>query len=95
MLAIARFTQRLRGYRAHFCAFKTRQTFTKTRQTIPAALHRLWRQVPLIRQPIALAHGFFEVFGAEILAVLDPADFEAKAVRSQVDSRQACSILHQ
>ena len=45
----------------------------------------LGRQVAVVIQAVALAHGFFDVFHALDVAVLEAANFQAKAVGAQVD----------
>ena len=79
-IAVACFTQCLRGYRADLAFLETGQPFAKTRQAVPAALHRFGRQVAVRVQAIALADGFLQVFGAVDLAVFEATNFKAKAV---------------
>ena len=93
LVPVARLAQRLRGHGPHFGGFEARQTLAKPRQAVHAALHRLWREVALFVHAIALAHGFFEVFGAEILAVVDVSDFKAEAVRTQIYGGKAGDTL--
>ena len=83
-VTVARFTQGLRRHRAHFGFFKARQPLAKAGQAVQPALDGVGRQVAVFVQPIALAHGFLEVFGAEELAMVHAADFEAKTVGSQI-----------
>ena len=71
LLARVRNSSRLRASRrvwvatARTCGLlEAGQTFAKTRQAVPAALHGLGRQVAVFVQAVALAHGFLQVFGA-------------------------------
>lgn len=77
------FTQSLGGHRADFMGVKAGQAFAKTSQAIPAALHGLGGQVALFIQSAALAHRFFQIFGATKLTVIDLPNFKSKAVRAQ------------
>jgi uncharacterized membrane protein (DUF2068 family) len=51
-------------------------------------------QVALGVQAVALAHGFFQVFGPVDLAVIEAADFKAEAVGAKIHSGQAGTVLH-
>jgi hypothetical protein len=84
----------LSGNSFDFRRLKPGQAFAKAGQAIPASLHGLGRQISIGIKPAALADRFFQVLGTEVLAVVHSTDFKAKAVRSQIDSRQTSSILH-
>ena len=81
-IAVAGFAQGLGGDCPDLALFKARQPFAKTSQTVPAALHRVKREVAVRVQPIALTDGFFEVFGAVDLASVKAANLKAKAIGS-------------
>ena len=93
-IAVARFAQGLRGHGTHLGTGKVGQALGKTRQTIPTALQGVGRQVAVVIQAVALAHGFFDVFHALDVAVLEAANFQAKAVGSQIHSCEQCSVVH-
>jgi hypothetical protein len=95
LVAVARFAQGLGGHGAHLAAFEPCQPFAEAGQAVPAALHGLGGQVALGVQAAALAHGFFQVFGAVDLAVVEVADFKAEAVGAQIHSGEAGTVLHE
>ena len=95
LVTIARFTQGLCGHGAHLCTLEAGQTLTKAGQAVPAPLHGLGGQVARFVEAIALANGFLQVLRAVVLAMVNTADFKAKTVRPQIDSRHTCSVLHQ
>ncbi len=94
VVAVARLAQGLRGHGAHLGGGKSGEALAKARQAVPAALHGLRAEVELLVQPRALAHRFLAVFDALDVAVLEAADFKAKAVRSEIDSGEQCSVVH-
>ncbi len=93
-IAVAGFAQGLGGDGVHFPLFEAGEALAKPRQAVPAALHGFRREVAILIQAVALAHGFLEVFGTVDLAVIETAYFEAVAVGPKVHGSQAGSILH-
>jgi hypothetical protein len=57
-------------------------------------LHSGRGKVAFFIQTAALANGFFQVFGTDEFAMLDAADFQTKAVGSQIHGGEAISDRH-
>ena len=93
-IAVARFAQRLGGHRTHPRAGEIGEPLGKTCQAVPATLHGFEAEVVLTVQAVALAHGLLEVVHALDASMLVEPDFQAKAVRPQVDSGKKGSVLH-
>ena len=93
-IAVARLAQRLSGYGTHLVGRKSCQALTKSRQTVPSALHRRSSQIPVVVQPGALTNRFLDVFRALKSAVVDHPNLQAKAVGPQVDGREAIFSAH-
>ena len=93
-IPIAGFAQGLCGHSSDLVLSKACQTFCKTRQAVPAALHGVQRQIALGIQAIALSDSLFEVLGAVDLSVVEAANFKAKAVRAQVNGSEEGTVLH-
>jgi hypothetical protein len=57
-------------------------------------LHGLGCQIAVCIEPVALAHGFFEVLVSVELSMFDAANFQAETVGAQVDGSQALDLMH-
>ena len=88
-------SQGLRGHGAHLGLVKAGQPLAKSGQAFPAALHGLLVQVAVGVQACPLPHRFFDVFRALNQAVVEPADFKAKAVRAQINCGKMGPVLHE
>ena len=94
LFPVVRLPQGLRGDGPDLRLLEPRQPLGEAGQAVPAALHGIERQVAVAIQSVALADRFLDVFRAVDPAMIKAANFKAKAVRSQVHSREQCSVLH-
>ena len=94
IVAVACFAQGLGGHGPHLVLVKTLQPFGKAGQTFPAALHRNQAEVLVFVQTAALAHRFFQVLHPLDVAGIVAANFQTKAVGSQVNRSQQSSVFH-
>ena len=87
-VAVSRLSQGLCSHRADLRFFEPRQPFPEAGQAVPPALHCVKGQVPVGVKPVSLPDSFFVVFGPLNAAMVQATNFQAEAVRPQIDSCQ-------